>query len=189
MSPDALERLLDEFPGLIILDEAYIDYSGCSYLARSRSQENLIILRTFSKAFALAGLRLGYLAGHEDTVRELEKTFQPYSVGLFTQLAGVVALEFQDVMRQRVDETRAQRERLRAAFSQISGVEVFPTATNFLLIRIEKHHQAALQAFADDNVVVRDVSKLEGLEDGIRITVGTPEENDRVVACLRGACG
>lgn len=188
MSPEKVERLLKEFPGLIILDEAYTDYSGNSLLSRSRKQENLIVLRTFSKAFAMAGVRLGYLAGHVDTVLELEKAFQPYAVGLFTQVAGTVALEFQDVMRQRVDETRAQRERIRAEFNSLPGVEVFPSATNFVLVRFSDHHGQVLEAFREEDVIVRDLAYIEGLEQCIRITVGTPEENSRVINCITRVC-
>jgi histidinol-phosphate aminotransferase len=188
MAPEKVERLLAEFPGLIILDEAYTDYSGNSLLSRSRNQKNLIVLRTFSKAFAMAGVRLGYLAGHVETVLELEKVFQPYAVGLFTQVAGTVALKFQDVMRQRVDETRAQRERLRSEISSISGVEVFPSATNFVLVRFKDRHAQVLEAFRDEDVIVRDVDHVTGLERCIRITVGTPDENSRVIRCVVQAC-
>ena len=188
MTPAKVERLLNEFPGLIVLDEAYTDYSGHSLLSRSREQKNLIVLRTFSKAFAMAGVRLGYLAGHVDTVLELEKVFQPYSVGLFAQVAGSVALEFQDVMRQRVDETRAQRERLRAEFEVFDALEVFPSATNFILLRAQDLYGAILAAFQKENITVRELDHLEGLERCLRITVGTPEENSRVIECLKKVC-
>ena len=118
----------------------------------------------------------------------MEKFFQPYAVGLFAQVAGTVALEFQDVMRQRVDETRAQRERLRGELLKLEGVLVYPSAANFLLTRFSKDHQAILKAFSEQNIVVRDVSTIAGLEDCLRITIGTPEETDRVISCVKSVC-
>jgi len=182
----ALERVLDAFPGLVVLDEAYHDYAQQTRLSDLMTHPNLLVLRTFSKAFALAGLRIGVLLAHPETMLELDKVAPPYALGLMPQIAAEVAFEFTGLVAESARETVVERERIAATLRALPGLEVFPSATNFLLLRAPADRVERVLAYLDAvRVVVRDLSKTPRLEGCFRISMGAPEDNDRAVVAIR----
>jgi histidinol-phosphate aminotransferase len=145
---------------------------------------NLAILRTFSKAFSLAGLRAGYLLAHADVVRELTKVRQPYSVNRFTQVAASLAFRERMVFEAGVRETMRNRDRLVHGLAEMSEVAVFPSEANFVLFRVEQAAAIWRDLLHDHSILVRDLSRTPGLEDCLRVTVGTEEEVDRFLQAM-----
>lgn len=179
-----VRALHDAVGGLLVLDEAYVEFAGPGASVRPLLDElpRLVISRTFSKAFRLAGLRLGYLLGPGALVEDLLRVRLPYHLDAITQLAGLIALEQEDGFlghRQRIVD---ERDRVRTVLERMDGVTVLPSAANFLLL-----HTGRTDVFArllDHGVLVRDLSSAVGRPGTWRVTVGTPEENDRFLAAL-----
>jgi len=174
-----LIELLNASDAIVMVDEAYFEFSRHTMRPHMLRHPNLVILRTFSKAFSLAGLRVGYLLGHADVVRELMKVRQPYSVDAFSQWVAATVFRERMVFEQQISELIRGRDRLAHGLSLIHGIEVFPSEANFVLFRVE--HASALwrDLLHGHSVLVRDFSRSPGLEDCLRVTVGTPEEVER----------
>lgn len=176
---------------LVVLDEAYVEFSARPGALASLNErpDNLVVLRTLSKAHALAAARVGALVGSPELVAWLERLLPPYPVpGPSVRLAlAALATDRLHVTRQRIEAIRAERDRLARALDGLRVVRrVFPSQANFLLVAC-RDHAAALQACERRGVVVRDVSSHPGLDACLRITVGLPEENDRLLAALEEA--
>lgn len=170
--------LVENTDSLVVVDEAYIDFGGETALPLLRKYPNMVILRTFSKV-ALAGLRIGYLVAHPDVTRELLKVKQPYNVNAFSQIAAVTVLDFWPSFRRQIEEIISERERLVNQLQKSPGVTVYPSQANFILFRVQesaaKHHQYLLE----QNILIRmGLGQTHGLEDCLRVTVGTRQEND-----------
>ena len=183
--PDDLHRLVARAPGLVLVDEAYGEFATTTLLARAATEESLAVSRTFSKVWSLASLRLGFLVGPPSLVEDLRAVALPYHLSAFTQAAGLAALRFPDEMRERIAIITAERERLFAALAAKDNVEVWPSGANFLLFRPRHGDGAALwRRLLDRSVLVRDFSSRPLLEGCLRVSVGTPEENDRFLEAL-----
>ncbi len=171
-------------PGLVFLDEAYHEFSGQTALTLLPSNPNLIVLRTFSKAMSMAGLRFGYLMAHPEIAKEIHKAKLPYNVNVFTLAAAEMVLERPNLIKEAVQTLIAERERVLAELRTRPGVEVFDSCTNFFLIRTMKSSRDLFEALYDRGVLVRDVSSYPMLERILRVTVGKPEENNRFLSAL-----
>lgn len=183
-------RLLEASDALILLDEAYIEFADASLVSLLAEHENLLILRTFSKAFSLAGVRVGYLLGSRKVIDEFTKVRQPYSVDAVSQLIASCVLEDRDtVVHERVAGTVARREELFRRLQDMEGVEVWPSAANFLLLRVADAHGVWQELYEGHSVLVRDFSSSAGLSDCLRITVGTEEENAAFLSALEKVLG
>lgn len=181
-----LERLLDRFDGIVVLDEAYHEFArrdAASLLPRHR---NLVILRTFSKAMAMGGLRVGYMLADPEIAAEVTKAKLPYNLNIFSMAAAEVAIErYDDLLRPLVDVLVGERERLVAEIAAIDGLEPYPSAANFFVVRCLNSTPAALFArLVENGILVRDVSRYPMLGDFLRISVGTPAENDALLRSL-----
>ena len=186
----ALDRVFAgfaELSGLIVIDEAYADYSGVSRIGSVATRRDIVILRTFSKAFGLAGIRLGALVAHPQTAATIEKMAPPYAVGLAAQVIGEAALDCVDEVRALARRTVVERERVATALATLPGVHVHPSATNFLLVDLGEHVTAVAAALVADAITVRDLATVPGLRQCLRLTVGSASENDRVIAAVRMA--
>lgn len=174
-----LIELLKATDAIVLVDEAYFEFSRHTMRPHMSRHPNLVILRTFSKAFSLAGLRVGYLLGHEDVVRELMKVRQPYSVDSFSQWVATTVFRERVVFEQEVSELLRGRDQIMHGLDLLHGVEVFPSEANYVLFRVE--HASALwrDLLHNHSVLIRDFSRSAGLQDCLRVTVGTPEENQR----------
>lgn len=182
-----LERLL-ALPVLVVLDEAYIEFSlaGSGHLNAVTARENLIVLRTFSKWAGLAGLRVGYGAFPSSLMPHLWKIKQPYNVSVAAARAAIVSLQHAAELEQIGRKIVAERERLFAALQAIPWLEPYPSQANFVLCRVTRRDAATLKAdLARAGILVRYFNK-PGLEDHIRISVGRPEQTDVVLKQLVG---
>lgn len=191
----ARERVLglcEELRGraLVVVDEAYVEFAGedASLVSEIEEHENLVVLRTLSKAFALAGARCGVLTGHPDLIRLLVRLMPPYSLPS-TTVEAVMQLfdpEILKVVDQRIIELRAERERLRRELQDLAIVQrVWPSQANFLLVE-SREPQRMLEAGRDAGVLLRDLSARPHLRNCVRITVGNPAQNAKLQDALRG---
>lgn len=178
-----IERILAAAPGLVVVDEAYADFAGTTLLPRVLEFPNLVVLRTLSKV-GLAGARLGYAVAHPAWIAELDKVRSPYNVNALTQAAVPVVLAASDVLAAQVAKIRAERGRLAAALAAIPGVQVTPSDANFLLVRVPDAGaaQARLRAAG---ILVKNLHGGHPLTANcLRITIGTPSENDALLRAL-----
>jgi histidinol-phosphate aminotransferase len=182
-----LAAVLDHGPGLLVVDEAYGEFAGWSALELVADDVPLVVTRTYSKIWSLAALRLGFAVAPPSVVAELEKVVLPYHLSAATQLAGLEALRFDAEMRARVDAVVAERERLSAALTRLPGLEVFPSGANFVLVRVAGDGHALWERLVERGVLVRDFARWPGLEQCLRITVGTPDEDNELLAALEEA--
>ncbi len=186
-----VEAVLDAGPGLVIVDEAYGEFARESALDLVDDDLPLVVTRTYSKVWSLAALRLGFCVAPPWVVAELDKVVLPYHLDVSTQLAGTTALRFRTEMEARVAFLVEDRERLYAALGELDGVTVFPSGANFLLFRVEPAGtggggagHAVWEALVDRGILVRDFSRWPGVEDCLRVTVGTAEENTAFLSAL-----
>ncbi len=186
----SIERLLQALAGraLLVVDEAYVEFADEGSVADLLDcYEHLAVLRTLSKAWALAGARIGCLLAHAEVITLLRRIMPPYPLPLPCVAAALAAFSAagQDEARRHVASVRAQRERMRAALSALPGVcAVLPSQANFLAVRFQ-HAGAVQQKLLAAGIVVRDVRRYPNLADALRITIGTPQENARVLAVLQ----
>jgi histidinol-phosphate aminotransferase len=176
-------KVLRAAEGLVVLDEAYHVFAGETFMPRLAEFPNLVVLRTVSK-LGLAGIRLGYLAGRPEWVREFNKVRQAYNVSVLTQAAALFALERLDVLEAQAARIREERARLKQALETLQRVTVFPSRANFLLVRVPDA-DAAFARLKRQGVLVRNLHP--GLPGCLRVTVGTPDENRILLDALRQA--
>lgn len=179
----SIERILASAPGLVVVDEAYADFAGTTLLPRVLEFPNLVVLRTLSKV-GLAGARLGYAVGHPAWIAELDKVRSPYNVNALTQAAVPVVLGAADVLASQVAKIRAERVRLAAALAAMPGVRVAPSDANFLLVHVPDAG-AAQSRLRAAGILVKNLDGGHPLTANcLRITVGTPAENDALIRAL-----
>ncbi|MBP67755.1 MAG: histidinol-phosphate transaminase [Acidimicrobiaceae bacterium] len=180
----ALE-LLAPHGGLLIVDEAYGQFTTTSAANLLREDRSLVVSRTFSKTWAMAGLRLGYLLGPPWCLSELEKVVLPYHLDSIKQEAGLLALAYGSHMEARVEAVVAERQRLTQALRELP-VTVWPSQANFVLFRPESMSGTQVwRGLLGRSVLVRDFSTAEGLDDCLRVTIGTQSEDDRFLVAMR----
>lgn len=208
-SQESIRAAVDETPGIVLVDEAYAQFSPHTALGLVREDARVAVSRTYSKTWSMAAARLGYLIAPKWMVADLEVVALPYRVDALKQAAGRAALRFVSHMEHAVRDVVAQRERLVAAMTKMP-LTVWPSQANFILFRPNVPAvspasatsgssnsglstsgggagRALWQALLDQSVLVRDCSSWDGLTDCLRVTVGTPAENDRFLAALQTA--
>jgi histidinol-phosphate aminotransferase len=186
IAPEDVARLCETCPGIVLVDEAYIEFAdeGCSCEGLLADYDNLVILHTYSKAFCLAGVRVGYVLAAPDVIDVLGAVRQPYTADVFAQAAAEVVTKMREGFAPTIATIKSERERLAQALSAIDGVGVWPSQGNFLLVRLPQAGTVRVSLRDDRSILVRDFSQAPGLEDCLRITVGTPSENDELVAAI-----
>lgn len=186
VDPAWVASLAKRARGLVVVDEAYVEFAGAeaSCAALVEDCPNLAILRTFSKAYALAGVRCGYLLAPEEVVKGIAAVRQPYSVDAISQAVARVVVAHRDSYEAGIEAIRQQRSRLTRALRRIEGVEVWPSEGNFVLVRMPRAREVYERLRDDYSILVRDFSRAPLLKDCLRISVGTPEENDRVLSAI-----
>ncbi len=174
--------------GLVLLDEAYHEFTE-SYASNVLPQlKNLIVTRTFSKAVGLAGLRIGYLMADSELVTELNKAKLPYNLNIFSELAAVKLLDNHDIVFDRIREIKQEKQRVLAELRGFEKVTVFPSAGNFYLLSSELAPAVLFERLLSRGVLVRDVSRYHPrLQNTLRVSVGTRSENDVFLEALRQA--
>jgi histidinol-phosphate aminotransferase len=182
---DTVRAVADAAPGLVVVDEAYGQFAPWSAFDLVDGERPLVVTRTFSKTWSMAGARLGYLVGPGWLVAELDKVVLPYHLDAVKQVAGTLALEFAGEMRARVAAIVEERGRLAAALADLP-VDVWPSAANFVLFRPrERPGDEVWKALVDRSVLVRNCASWPRLEGCLRVTVGTRAEDDAFLAGLR----
>jgi histidinol-phosphate aminotransferase len=185
-----LERLLGAGDGIVVFDEAYHEFGGETAVPLLEKHPNLVVLRTFSKARALAGLRVGYLLASPELVREINKARLPYNLNFFTQTAALAALEEHEALDEVVGKIVEARERLIARLGDVPGVRAWPSKANFVLLELlEASPRAVFDGLYRRGVLVRDVSSYPMLSRCLRVSVGTPDENETFLHALGTALG
>ena len=187
--PAFVKRMCEASDALVMVDEAYFEFSRHTARPLLGSYENLVILRTFSKAFSMAGVRMGYLLGSERVLREFKKVRQPYSVDAVSQAIARVVYANRAEFEKGIDLIIEERARLFEALGAMEGVTVYPSAANYILFRLAPAYDAGKvwQQLLDAGVLIRDFSRAKGLENSLRVSVGAPEENTRFLEELRNA--
>jgi histidinol-phosphate aminotransferase len=186
LSHEKIVQVLKRFYGIVVIDEAYIDFSkGKSFVQDLDKYPNLVVLQTFSKAWGLAGLRLGMAFTSEEIINILNKIKYPYNVNIRTQELALDALENKATKDKWVEELVAERDNLSKSLKKLAMVDkVYPSDANFLLVRVKDAHQT-YKSLMDMKIIVRDRSKVTLCYNCLRITVGTPQENERLLEALK----
>jgi histidinol-phosphate aminotransferase len=182
-----IKRLLQEFNGVVVVDEAYVDFAQGSILSWVRKYDNLAVLRSFSKAFGLAGLRLGYLVSNRSIVEYVQRVVGPFNVNSVTQQAVALALEKWSYFEQQIKLVVNEREWLMKKLRQIDGVNPYPSDANFILFKVAKEgltSATVAERMENRNVLVKDRGHLPLLENCIRVTVGTRNMNQAFASAL-----
>ena len=185
---DQVAAVVEMAPGLVVVDEAYGQFAGTSAVDLVKSgapgSDRTVVVRTFSKTWSLAGLRLGYLVGSPEVVQACEMVILPYHLDAAKQVAGQLALQYVDQMEARVAMIKEERGRIAAAMVDLP-VETWPSEANFILFRPTAIDAVEVWTrLLGASVLVRDCSGWPGLAGCLRVTVGLPEENDRFLAAL-----
>ena len=149
-----------------------------------KKHKNLAILHTLSKAYCLAGVRVGYVIAHEDVIADLSRVRQPYSVDIVSQAIALQVVNCRDVFAPGIAQTVLERERMERELALINEVGVYPSKANFILIMLNNSGEVWKRLFGKE-VLVRDFSNGKHIHNCLRVSVGTPEENDRFVASLK----
>ncbi len=180
-----VETVLENFGGIVVVDEAYIDFANSkSFLQDLERFPNLVVLQTFSKAWGLAALRCGMAYASPSIINILNKIKYPYNINIQTQELVLKALDHVETKNRWVKEILAERDRLVNALAKLPLVEkVFPTDANFVLARV-KNAADVYQSLMTQKIIVRDRSKVKLCDNCLRITVGTPAENEILIKTL-----
>jgi histidinol-phosphate aminotransferase len=182
LSKDDLRKILAESQGLILVDEAYHEFAQTDYRELMNAFDNLILMRTFSKAFGLAGLRLGYCLGPRDFIQEVSKAKLPYNLNLFSEFVATNMLGQNEMVQSRVAEILKEKQVLRRALSGMAALNVYQSHTNFFIVGSRLPGSELFEKLAQRGILVRDISKQHPLlTNKVRITVGRPEENLQLV--------
>lgn len=184
MEIEQVEEIIQSFKGIVVIDEAYMEFSKKSFLFKLKKYDNVIILRTFSKAYGLAALRIGYLLTSHVVAKDLYKVKPPYNVSGFSQEVASLVLDNESELRKRVDEIISIKEELTKNLENLDGVETYPSDANFILIRVN-NAQLVFSKLLEKGILVRNFKKNTVLESFLRITIGTREESFEFLASLK----
>lgn len=185
VSESFLIDMLKATDALVCVDEAYFEFSRVTARPLLERYKNLVILRTFSKAFSLAALRVGYMIAHPDVIKVFMKVRQPYSVNAFSQWAAQMVFRNRAMFENTIEEIVFERGKLIEAMREIKGVEVFDSESNFIVFRVKKAARVWRDLLACHSILIRDVSREEGLANCLRVTVGSPRENEAFITALK----
>jgi len=185
-----IERIVQAAPGLVVIDEAYQPFAGTTFMPRLAEFENMVVMRTVSK-IGMAGLRLGYVCGRPEWIEAFNKTRSPFNINVLTEAVAIKLLKNKPVLDAQAAKVLQERERVRPELARLAGLTVYPSAANFLLVRVAGGNGAGTRAFERikaQGVLVKDFSGGHPLmENCLRLTIGTPEENRILIAALREA--
>lgn len=169
---------------LVLLDEAYYQYSGIECLDLINKYDNLIIIRTFSKAYGLSGLRLGYIISNEEIIKNLLKAGSPYSVNTVAMAAGAVAIEDEDYIRWYINQVKMAKKLIYEEFKKLK-IKTYPTAANFLITRFPKRADEIEKKLREKGILVRNRSNYPLLKDCLRIGIGTVKQTRELIDALK----
>lgn len=182
---DIIDSLEDK---LILVDEAYVDFADYSLSADATRRDNVVVLRTLSKAFGLAGARVGYMVANEKFVRTFRSTIQsPYPISTLSLAIASGVLARADHVRQTIKSVREERDRVFARLSELQGIKVFSSDANFLFIEAGRNYPAISSALKSSGIAVKELGNVAGHRGCMRATIGTREMNDKFLQCVEGS--
>ena len=181
-----IEKVLDSFDGITIVDEAYIDFAGVpSFLEQLDARPNLVVLQTFSKAWGMAGIRLGMAFASEEIIQTMNKVKYPYNVNQLTQQKALEEVKQYDRVQAWVSTLLEERARLMKDFAALDCcTKVYPSDANFFLARV-KDASATYNYLVDNGIIVRNRSRIALCGNTLRVTIGTRAEDDELIECLK----
>jgi histidinol-phosphate aminotransferase len=178
-----IERIIAAAPGMVLIDEAYHAFANCSFMARVPQEANLLVMRTLSK-LGLAGIRLGVLAGRGEWIAQLDKLRLPYNVNTLTQMVACEVLQHDAVLTEQATAIKLERGRLLRGLQEVPGLTAYPSEANFLLFRIS-NAERVFDGLKQRGVLIKSLHGSHRLlANCLRVTVGTPQENDAFLAAL-----
>lgn len=187
---DDIEKIVRAAPGLVVIDEAYQPFAGASFMSRLNEFDQLVVMRTLSKV-GLAGLRLGYLAGRSEWIAEFNKTRPPFNLNVLTEAVAIRLLENKSVLDDMAARVLTERERIAPLLRGLTGLTVYPSAANFILVRVNGapgRGTRVFNAMKADGVLVKDFSGGHpSLQNCLRLTIGAPDENNAMIRALKHA--
>lgn len=183
-----LEEILSKFDGVVIIDEAYAEYAGKSMIPKIGEFDNLIVLRTFSKAYAMAALRVGYAVTNTDLADMMNSVKIPYSLNKISENAAIAAVKDQDFIKQSVEMVARERPKLANGLKKL-GFEPFPSDSNFILARCPIDHGTMVRGLKEKGVLIRDFGSKRRTENCVRMTVGTEELNNIMLKKMEEVLG
>jgi len=178
-----LERIVNEFNGIVVLDQAYSEYAGFSHIEWTRRFDNLIVLKTFSKAYGLAGLRVGYAVSPKKLIAHLYKAKAPYNVNTISEGIAAMALMEKKFLVSTVRRINHEREKMTRKLGEL-GFGVYPSVTNFLLAKSPIKSRTLWNRLCKKGIVIRDLGNAPRLKDHVRITLGNPAQNAKLLRAL-----
>jgi len=181
-SEDKIKSIIETAEGIVVVDEAYSDFSGYTFMPYLQKNENLVILRTLSKV-GFAGLRLGMLYAHPDLVQELNKVRYPYNINSLSQAAAELVLENHEFVSENIQLIIRERDRVFGELKPLNGIELFSSDANFILFRVGEAERV-FSELVDRDILIRNFNKPGRLENCMRVTIGTPEENNAFISAL-----
>ena len=185
-SKDDLQKLVKSFDGLVIIDEAYGEFSKYSLANMVKTQPNLIVVQTLSKSFGLAGLRLGYFIANKQFTEAFTKVLQyPYPLSTLTIEAGILAVEKPQQMKDSVEIIKKERQRIIETLQTYNTFEVFDSEANFVLFDAHGSYQRVFTALFEQGISIRKLGKIGNHEGCLRVTIGTKEMNSRFLLAIR----
>ena len=186
LEPARILELLEKFRGLVVLDEAYVDFSiQPSMVNLLDEHQNLVVMQTFSKAYGLAGLRLGMLIAHQPIIQYINKLKPPYNVNRFTQDKALEVLNDPKPVKEQIDIIYKEKLMLEAELPHINWIEkCYPSDANFILVKVDDATKRYRQLI-NNKIVVRDRSHLPKCQNCLRISIGTPAENQHLLSTLK----
>ena len=182
---DSIIEIIESFNGIVFIDEAYIDYSNNSLISKVNMYQNLIISQTFSKALGLAGIRLGVGYSNSNLISYLKKVKPPYNVNSLTEKKAIENISSTYLDNSQIKETILERNKLEKKLENFPFVKkVYPSDSNFLLVKVANANNV-YKYLLDNGIVVRNRSQIKGCEECLRITVGTPKQNNLLINVLK----
>ncbi len=178
-----LLKLIQNSPCLVVVDEAYSQFAEYNLLQDLALYKNLVLLRTFSKAYGLGGIRMGFALAHPEIAQEISKVLLPYCVSSLNEVVVEAILEHPEIMEKRLSDIKFERAKLYQNMVSLNGVTTYPSQTNFLIFQVMDAAKV-FQALLTEGVLVRDVSSPPSLPNTLRVTVGTPDENEKFLKAL-----
>ena len=181
-----LQQLVKSFSGLVIIDEAYGEFSKYSLSSMVKTQSNLVVVRTFSKSFGLAGLRLGYLIANKKFTEAFMNVLQyPYPVSTITIQSGIAALTRSKIMKNILDNIKDERKRVIKTLQKYDAFEVFDSEANFVLFDAQQAYKRIYAALAEQGISIRKLGKIGAHNGCLRVTIGTKEMNSKFLLAIR----
>jgi histidinol-phosphate aminotransferase len=185
---EAILKILNRSNAAVVIDEAYFSFSGKSFLPVLKDYPNMILLRTLSK-IGLAGLRIGVLTASPNLIGHLNKIRLPYNINTLSQVAAVAALRRKEILNRQTSLLISARQRLYNALSQINGVTAYPSEANFILFKTPSDAVHIYERLKSSGILIKNLNRAGTLQNCLRVTVGTPEENAEFVGVLTGILG